>query len=295
MSKEKTVIILSGPTAAGKTRLAIEIAKKYNTEIISADSRQCFQELRIGVARPSEEELSMVPHHFIASHSIKENITAAFFEQYALAKAEALFRLHDTVVMVGGTGLYIKAFCKGLDQIPEVKPEIRQQIMDEYNDKGMSWLQEEVRSQDPLFFQQGENQNPQRLMRALEIKRATGQSILSFRTNRSASRNFRTIKIALDLPREQLHANIHQRVDKMMEEGLEDEVRSLVPFQHLNALQTVGYKELFDHFNGKISLTEAVEEIKKHTRQYAKRQLTWFRNQEGFVWLPPEGILDYLV
>jgi tRNA dimethylallyltransferase len=281
MSK-KQVIIIAGPTASGKTAAAIEIAKKFQTEIISADSRQCYKELKIGVARPSQEELAAVKHHFIASHSIHEKITAADFEKYALQKAGEIFQRNNRLVMVGGTGLYIKAFCEGMDEIPDVPELIHNDIINEYKQNGLGWLQEEVKKLDPKFYETGENQNPQRLMRALEVFKSTGRSILDFRKGKKARRDFEILKFTLDLPKERLHHNINHRVDKMIEQGLVEEVRSLIPYQHLNALQTVGYKELFDHFNGETSLQEAIEQIKKNTRQYAKRQMTWFRKDKEY-------------
>lgn len=287
MAGEKTVIVIAGPTAVGKTAVAIDLALELGTEIISADSRQCYRELNIGVARPTREELAQVPHHFIASHSIHEKVTASTFEQYALQKADELFRHHDTVVMVGGTGLYIKAFCQGMDEVPEVSEAVRNDIVEQYYQYGLNWLQEEVKKSDPHFYEVGEIQNPHRLMRALEVVRATGHSILSYRKGIKAERPFRVVKVALALPKEELHHRINQRVEQMMAHGLLDEVRSLIPYQHLNALQTVGYKELFEYFKGQVPLDEAVESIKKNTRQYAKRQLTWFRKDVEYTWFAP--------
>jgi len=283
--KPKTVIIICGPTAVGKTSVSIGLAKHFHTEIISADSRQCFRELKIGVARPPDEELEEVPHHFIASNSIKENINAAFFEQFALQKAEELFKTHDIIFMVGGTGLYIKAFCEGLDEIPTIDEAIRKNIIKNYELLGLSWLQEQVRINDPEFYKVGEIQNPQRLMRTLEVVEATGQSILSFRKNKKVLRPFNIIKIGLELPKEELHININSRVDKMIEDGLIEEVTSLKGYRDVNALQTVGYSEIFEHLDGKITLTTAIEEIKKNTRQYAKRQMTWFKKDKEINWV----------
>jgi tRNA dimethylallyltransferase len=284
-SKDKTVIIICGPTAVGKTSVAILLAKHFSTEIISADSRQCFKELNIGVARPTPEELEKVPHHFIASHSINENINAAFFEKYALQKVNELFQKHDVVIMVGGTGLYIKAFCEGLDEIPAIDESIRKRITEEYEVKGLAWLQTEIEKKDPGFFTEGETQNPQRMMRALEVVESTGRSILDFRKKEKTERDFNIIKIGLELPKEELHENINARMDKMIEQGLVEEVRSLIPFHQLNALQTVGYSEIFEYFDNRISLIDAVEEIKKNTRQYAKRQMTWFRKDKDIQWI----------
>ena len=288
--KQKTVIIICGPTAVGKTAAAIALAKYFQTEIISADSRQCFKELRIGVARPSDEELTEVPHHFIASHSINENINAAFFEQYALRKVNELFKDHDVIVMVGGTGLYIKAFSEGLDEIPPIDETIRKSISENYEEHGLSWLQEEVRRKDPEFYKVGEIQNPQRMMRALEVVESTGQSILSFRKNKKIKRPFNIVKIGLELPKEELHLNINSRVDKMIEDGLIEEVRSLQGYRDVNALQTVGYSEIFEHLDRKISLEAAIEEIKKNTRQYAKRQMTWFKKDKEINWVNAKQI-----
>lgn len=286
----KTVIIIAGPTAVGKTAVAIRLAKYFETEIISADSRQCFKELSIGVARPSEQELKEVPHHFIASHSVQEELTAATFEQFALQKINELFQVNDIVVMVGGTGLYIKAFCEGLDLIPEIDPAIRQEIVRSYEASGINWLQEQLEKKDPLFSQAGEMQNPQRMMRALEVVESTGQSILSFRKGEKVKRDFNIIKIGLELPKAELHSSIHMRVDNMIEAGLLEEVKRLVPFRNLNALQTVGYAEIFEYIDDNISLQKAMEQIKTHTRQYAKRQLTWFKKDKEFTWFHPSQV-----
>lgn len=294
--QQKTVVVIAGPTAVGKTSVGIAVAKHFETEIISADSRQCFKELRIGVARPSAEELAQVPHHFIASHSIQQKVTAATFEEYALEKAQQVFLKSDVAVMVGGTGLYLKAFCDGMDEIPEVPEAIHQEVIASYQQWGLSWLQEEIKEQDPRFWQEGEIQNPQRMMRALEVVRATGRSILDFRKGKKKQRDFSVIKLAMDLPKEQLHRNINHRVDQMMEEGLVEEVRSLLPYKHLNALQTVGYKEIFSYFEGSSTVQQATDAIKQNTRQYAKRQLTWFRKDGEYHWLSPvhETVIPFL-
>lgn len=285
----KTIIVIAGPTAVGKTTVAIHLAKQFNTEIISADSRQCYKELKIGVARPSEEELGEVKHHFIASHSIHEDINAAFFEQYALDKVRELFSIHDVVIMVGGTGLYIKAFTEGLDKIPEIDPLVRRRIILNYEENGIGWLENELNKKDLLFSQQGEMQNPQRMIRALEVMEMTGSSIISFRNTWKAGRDFNITKIGLELPKDELKRNIHFRVDKMFEQGLVEEVKELLPYRQLNALQTVGYSEVFEFLDGKISIQEAADQIKIHTGQYAKRQLTWFRKDKGFTWFNPEN------
>ena len=276
MSLTKTVYIIIGPTAVGKTAFAIALAQALQTEIISADARQCYQEMNIGVARPSKLELEAIPHHFIASHSIQETVNASVFENDALAKVDELFKTKDAVVMVGGTGLYIKAFCEGLDLIPAIDPEIRAGIIAQYEKLGLRWLQKEVSVKDPAYWEKGEQQNPQRLMRALEVMLGTQSSILSFQQKKRTVRPFNIVKIGMEMPREQLYERINQRVLNMVEEGLEQEVKSLLPSFHLNALQTVGYQEIFAHLRGEISLQDAVLQIKQHTRQYAKRQMTWF-------------------
>lgn len=273
----KTCIIISGPTAVGKTSYGIELALKYNTQIISADSRQCFKELNIGVAKPSEEQLEKVKHYFINSHSIHEEVNSKIFEDYALKRANEVFENNDIAIMVGGTGLYIKAFSEGLDEIPAIDENIRKEINELYNNHGLPWLKHEIEMKDNLFFLNGEMQNPQRMLRALEVKLSTGKSILDFQTRKKVQRDFAIKNVVLELSREQLYRNINNRVDQMMEAGLLQEAEKLFQYRHLNALQTVGYKELFDYMEGKISLPEAIEEIKKNTRHYAKRQVTWFK------------------
>ncbi len=287
MSGKKKVIVIAGATAVGKTSVAIEVAKHFKSQIISADSRQCYKEMNIGVARPSVEQLQQVEHHFVASHSIHEKVTAATFEKYALEKASAIFLENDIAVMVGGTGLYIKAFCDGFDEIPDVPEEVRNEIIKRYELEGLEWLKQNVEQKDPLFFATGEINNPQRLMRALEVITFTGSSIVELRKRKKAQREFETVKIALNLPKEQLHHNINSRVETMVQQGLEQEARTLLPYRHLNALQTVGYKEMFQFFDGHVSLKEGTDLIKKNTRQYAKRQLTWFRKDKEYRWLPP--------
>jgi tRNA dimethylallyltransferase len=288
-----TVIIIVGPTAVGKTAAAVRLATEWQTRIISADSRQCYKELNIGVAKPSAAELSAVHHYFIDSHSIREQVNAALFEILSLQWTADIFRESPTAVMVGGTGLYIKAFTDGLDEIPAVDPAIRQRLQERYEQEGMGWLQQEVRQHDPAFFAEGERLNPQRLLRALEVRLSTGRSILSFRTGASRQRLFRIRKIGLQLPKEELHRRIHERVDAMMLQGLTEEVKSLLPYRSHNALQTVGYKEIFDYLDGKYSLDEAVANIKTNTRRYAKRQLTWFRKDPAVEWTDPEKMLKF--
>jgi len=279
-----TVYIILGPTAVGKTSFAIALAQQLKTEIISADARQCYAELNIGVARPNLEELSKLPHHFIASHSVNDTINAQVFENYALAKVDELFNTHPSVVMVGGTGLYIKAFCEGLDMIPEIDPAIREDIIKQYDQLGLRWLQKEVSVKDPLYWAKGEQQNPQRLMRALEVILGTGASIVSFQIKNKVTRPFNIVKIGLELLREQLYERINQRVLTMVENGLEQEVRDLVPKFHLNALQTVGYSEWLPYFEGIVTMEKVIENIQQNTRHYAKRQMTWFKKDPEITW-----------
>lgn len=276
----KTVIIVSGPTASGKTALAIQLALHYNTSIISADSRQCYRELNIGVARPTEAELALIQHYFIASHSLHDSVSAKTFEQYALQTLHDLFAEKDIVIMAGGTGLYIQAFCQGLDEIPEVDATIRSQIIKQYETQGLQWLQQTIEQEDILFWQQGAIQNPQRMMRALEVKRGTGQSILSFQQKNPIQRPFNILHVTLEVPVGVLAERINRRTQLMIATGLVEEVKSLIAFRNYNALQTVGYAEIFDHLDGQLTLQEATEQIIIHTRQYAKRQRTWFRRNK---------------
>ncbi len=293
--KQKTCIIICGPTASGKTDIAIDIAKHFDTQIISADSRQCFKELGIGVAKPSLEHLSAIHHYFINSHSITENISAADFEQYALAAISEIFKTNDVAVMVGGTGLYIKAFCEGLDDIAPTDSTIKSDIIENYTAYGITWLQEKLQQEDPLYFEKGEIQNPQRMMRALEVVRNTGKSIIAHQQKIKKERDFNIIKIGIEIPRPILYERINTRVDKMMAQGLEKETQALFPQKDLNALRTVGYRELFDYFENNITLEKAVELIKQNTRHYAKRQMTWFKKDEDVIWLQPSTVLPFII
>jgi tRNA dimethylallyltransferase len=288
--KEKQCIIVAGPTAIGKTAEAIRLAKLYNTSIISADSRQCYRELRIGVARPTEDELKEVKHYFIANHSITENVSAATFAKEASAYLDEIFEDHDVAIVCGGTGLYIKALVEGLDEIPPISDEIRAEAIRLYKEKGIDALRNKLLELDPSFAGRGDIDNPQRMMRALEVVLFLGKSIFDFHKSVDSSQltvnsqpstiNRQQILFTYNiqtLPREVLYERINKRVDKMIEEGLEDEVRSLIAHKDLTALQTVGYKEFFDYFDGKCTHEEAIEKIKQHTRNYAKRQITWFK------------------
>jgi tRNA dimethylallyltransferase len=276
----------------GKTSFAIQVAEHFNTQIISADSRQCYQELNIGVAKPSIEELNLIHHYFINSHSILQNVNAGVYERYALQAASEIFMHNNIAVIVGGTGLYVNAFCNGMDEIPNISLEIRNNIINNFNEKGLIWLQNDLKNKDVEFWENCEKHNPQRLMRALEVIEATGRSINSFKNKKQVERPFDIIKIGLELPKEKLHQNINTRVDSMVRNGLVDEVQSLTPYQSLNALQTVGYKELFEYFKGNITLQKAIEKIKISTRQYAKRQMTWFKKDTIVQWFDDSKKID---
>jgi tRNA dimethylallyltransferase len=283
--RKRVISAIVGPTAVGKTALAIEAAAHFRTAIISADSRQCFKELNIGVAKPSPAQLEHVQHFFINSHSISEEVNAARFESLALGWAEDIFANNEQLILVGGTGLYIKAFCEGLDEIPKVDPEIRIEVQNGYKNLGLPWLQEKIKELDPEFFLIGEIQNPHRLLRALEVRLSTGSTLNSFRNKKKQERNFEIKKYGILLDKEMLHKYINDRTDKMIESGLLEEVRGLLPYRDLNALQTVGYSELFLYLDGLLTLDQAIDQIKKNTRLYAKRQMTWFRKDRSIQWI----------
>lgn len=286
----KTVYIICGPTAVGKTAIAIGLAQYLNTAIISADSRQCYKEMTIGTAKPAADELQAVKHYFINSHSVVNNLTAADYETLALGYLNEIFAAADTAVVCGGTGLYIKALCEGLDEMPAVNDALAAEVQQQYDAHGITWLQQTVREEDPAFFAIGEVQNPARLLRALTFKRSTGESITSFRKGAAKQRDFNMVKIGLELPREELYNRINHRVDMMMAAGLLDEVKELYPLRKLKNLQTVGYAELFDFIDGQCTLAEAVEKIKQNTRHYAKRQMTWFKKDKEVRWLDADAV-----
>lgn len=281
----KILKVIEGPTAVGKTSLAIKWALEAGSEIVSADSRQFYKELDIGVARPSPEELAAVPHHFIADKSIFGYYSVSHYEQEALALLEELFKRHDTVILAGGSGLYVNALCKGIDDLPDPDPALRQRLKDIESGEGLDALQEMLRKLDPVFHGKVDLRNPVRLRRALEVCITTGKPYSTLRTEKAKERPFVMERYALNRPKETLHERIDRRVEAMMQAGLEQEARALYPHRELNALQTVGYRELFAHFDGKSSLEQAIADIKTHTRRYAKRQLTWLRRQTEIVWL----------
>ncbi|MBS1502138.1 MAG: tRNA (adenosine(37)-N6)-dimethylallyltransferase MiaA [Bacteroidetes bacterium] len=284
MQPGKTLIVIAGPTAVGKTAAAIQLAKQINTEIISADSRQFYREMSIGTAKPTREELSQAKHHFIDSHSITENFSVGDFEKAGLAVLEDIFKRNDTAIMVGGSGLYIDAICKGFDNLPSSPPEIRAALNNGFEQNGIAWLQKKLKACDPAYYQQVDLNNPQRLIRALEVFESTGKPFSSFRKAETIKRAFACVKIGLNLPRQVLYERINRRVDDMIISGLVDEARLLYPYRHLNALNTVGYNELFDYFDGKTDLDTAISMIKQNTRRFAKRQLTWFRKDTSVQW-----------
>ena len=295
-----TLIVIAGPTAIGKTAAAIQLAQHFNTVILSADSRQFYREMSIGTAKPTVVELTAVQHYFINSHSIIEPFSVGDFEQQGLALLDKLFKTHSTVILVGGSGLYIKAICEGFDNIPSADEGVREKLNLELEEKGLAYLQEKLKTADPEYYTEVDINNPQRVIRALEVFESTGNPFSSYRVANTNTRPFNIIKIALDMPRELLYNRINQRVDIMMEEGLLDEVKSLMPYRHLNALNTVGYSEIFDYLDRKIDLAAAVEKIKQNTRRFAKRQLTWFRKDKDFHWVEAnenlhKNLFDYLL
>lgn len=284
------LIVILGPTASGKTDLAIKIAKSFGTEIISADSRQFYRELSIGTAKPSEEQLAQVEHHFIGHISITENYNISRFEQDAILLLEQLFNKHQAVVMTGGSGLYIDAVCNGIDDQPEHDPEIRKQLNENYKLSGIRYLQDELLRLDPAYFEIVDRSNPHRLMRAIEVFMITGKPYSSFRKGRQQQRNFKVVKFGIQIPREELITRINRRVDQMIADGLIEEAKANYSYRKLNALNTVGYKEIFEHLDGNCALEEAVEKIKINTRRYAKRQMTWFRKDPDIIWIKPENL-----
>ena len=286
----KKIIIIVGPTAIGKTKLSIDLANALNTEIISCDSRQFYKELKIGSAPPTSKELETAKHHFIQHLSVTKDYNAGEFEINAIAKIKEIHKTKDTIIIVGGSGLYVDAICKGFDKMPEVHDQMRIKLNSKLKEKGMVWLQKEVRKVDPYFYASCDQQNPQRLLRALEVFIATGQPFSSYKLAKPKDRPFKIIKIGLNIEREILYKKINLRVDRMLENGLLEEVESLIPFQSKNALQTVGYKEIFAFYNNKITLEKAVENIKQNTRRFAKRQITWFRKDKNTTWFKPDQI-----
>ena len=288
----KKIIIIVGPTAIGKTKLSITLASSLETEIISCDSRQFYKELKIGTAPPNKRELLETKHHFIQHISVKEDYSAGEFEINAISKIKEIHKIKDTIIVVGGSGLYVDAICRGLDKMPKISDQIRIKLNSKLKEKGIAWLQEEVEKIDPKFYFTCDQQNPQRLLRALEVFTATGKTFSSYKSSMPKERPFEIIKIGLTTKREILYKRINTRVDKMLEKGLLEEVELLIPFKQKNALQTVGYKEIFAFYNNDCTLEKAVENIKQNTRRFAKRQLTWFRKDKSITWFDPNHISE---
>lgn len=290
---KKRLYVLVGPTAVGKTSEAISLAKCLNTEILSSDSRQFFEEMKIGVASPTEEELKSVKHHFIGHISVEDNYNVGLYEKDALGKIDTLFETYDTLVLTGGSGMYVDVVCNGIDNLPDARKEIREELNDIFTTKGIIPLQEELREKDPEYYAKVDTQNHIRIIRALEVIRETSKPFSSFLTKKKTERDFEIIKFCLYMDREKLIERIHKRVDIMIEDGLEEEARSLYPFKDLPALNTVGYKEIFRYFDNEITLQQAIEDIKTNTRRYAKRQMTWFRKDEDIIWVEANNNINW--
>ena len=282
--------MILGPTAIGKTAFAIQIAQHFQTEIISCDSRQFYKELKIGVAAPTTEELNVVKHHFVGQLSILDYYNVSKFENEVIAFLGDYFKIQGNAVMTGGSGLYIDAVCKGIDELPDANESLRKELKDRLEEEGLPSLIAQLKELDPEYYKIVDLNNPNRLTRALEVCITTGEPYSQLRNNKPIERDFEIIKIGLNRPREELFENIGIRVDKMLEEGLLDEVKSLKAYQHLNALNTVGYKEIFQYFEGNYTLRQAIEKIKTNTRRYAKRQLTWFKRDKDIHWFRPDDV-----
>lgn len=294
MMKDKYLVVIAGPTASGKTATAIKVAKTLGTEIISADSRQFYKELPIGTAAPTPEEQAEVQHHMIHNLNVEDKYDVADYEQDVLNLLNQLFVNHDAVVLTGGSGLFIDAVCKGLDSIPDISEEVRNKVNELYKKGGLIALQNEVERLDPEYYSIVDKYNPRRLQRAVEVCYQTGLTYSSFRKNTVKQRDFKIIKVALLWERSELVTRINKRVDIMVNEGLVEEAKAMYPKRHLNSLNTVGYKEIFEHFDGKVSLDEAIENIKINTRQYAKRQMTWLRKNNDYKWFTIDELDEML-
>lgn len=289
---EKTLVVITGPTGSGKTSLAVEVAKAIGTEIISADSRQIFKEIPIGTAAPSEEERAAVPHYFVATHSLTDYYSAADFESDVISLLERKWREHDVMVMAGGSMMYVDAVINGIDDIPSISDENRRRAMAVYENGGLQQLRLDVLELDPEYYRQVDLNNHKRLIHALEIMYESGKKYSALRTGQSRKRDFRVLKFALNLPREVLFDRINRRVEIMIDAGLEAEARAVYDMRHLNSLNTVGYKEMFEYFDGKMDRATAIARICKNTRVYAKKQLTWLKKDDSVIWLNPENALE---
>ena len=293
----KRLLVVVGPTGSGKTDLSIRLARHYAAPILSTDSRQVYRGMPIGTAQPSDDQLQAVEHHFIASHDLKDNLNCGEYETQALERLEKLFADHDYVVAVGGSGLYVRALCEGMDDLPQADESLRAELSRRLETEGVGGLAEQLRELDPAYYEVVDRSNPARVVRALEVCLQTGRPYSEQRTGERRPRPFEIVKIGVDLPREELYDRINRRVDQMLADELEAEARALYPYRELNALQTVGYREFFDYFDGRTSYDEAVELIKRNSRRYAKRQLTWFRRDPEVRWFRPdddEAMINYI-
>ena len=288
----KTLIIIVGPTAVGKTDLCVKLAKLLDTEVVSADSRQFYRELAIGTAKPTEEEMDGVPHHFVNSHSIHDYYSVGDFERDCLKVLEEIFTRKDTAILTGGSGMFIKMITDGIDEMPEADLVLRQQLAERFEKEGLSQLKEELRVLDPVYFEQVDDQNTQRVLRALEVCISTGKPFSSFRKNQKVERPFKMLKIALERPREELYARIDTRMDLMLEGGLETEAKAVMEYREHYALKTVGYREIYEHLDGNYDREEMVRLLKRNSRRYAKRQMTWFKNQDEFHWFDAKNVTE---
>lgn len=292
---KKHLICIVGPTAVGKTVVGIKLAQAFNTEIVSADSRQFYQEMEIGTAKPTKSELESVPHHFINSLSIRDSYDVGVYEREALAKLERIYKKHDLAILVGGSGLFVNALCNGLDEFPEVKPEIREKLIMELESAGLGSLNRELQRSDPAYFDVVDHRNPQRVIRALEVIRSTGKSFTHFRKKKPKVRPFDVITVGLELDRQLLYQRIDNRMDEMVASGLFSEAKGLLEFKKTNALQTVGYREIFGFLDGDYDRDEAIRLLKRNSRRYAKRQLTWFKRDSSTTWFDPRNWSEILI
>ncbi len=290
-SQKPTLLVLVGPTGVGKTELSLRIAERLGCPIISADSRQIYREIPIGTAAPTQEEQQRVRHYMVATKSVADDYNAGQYERDVLELTDELFKTHDTLLLTGGSMLYVDAVCKGLDELPSVTAELREEVQTEYRTKGMEWLQREVEQIDPAYWAEVDQQNPQRLLHCVEICRASGKQYSDLRQQKTAERPFRIVKVGLTRPREELYGRINRRVEEMVRAGLEEEARSVYPLRQKNSLQTVGYREMFAYMDGEYDLPHAIEQIQLNSRHYAKRQMTWFNRDNTIHWL--NANLDY--
>ena len=293
----KRLIVIVGATGSGKTDLSIAVAEYFGAPIISTDSRQFYRGMAIGTAQPSREQMARVEHHLVDCLDVSEEFNCGAYERVALERLAELFEKHDTVVAVGGSGLYIKALCEGMDDLPDAEPALREELLRRLENEGLESLVEQLRELDEVYYNEVDRNNPQRVLRAVEVCLTTGQPYSSLRKGGAKKRDFEIVKVGIDYIREELYDRINRRVDMMMTEGLEEEARAMLPHRHLNALQTVGFSEMFDYFDGTITREEAVELIKRNSRRYAKRQMTWFRRDKDICWFTkptPEEVIAYI-